>query len=313
MADCMIIGNGAAGRKAAEKIRSRNSDCSVVMYTDEPFPFYPRPRLSLGYISGEMTRDAMFAAPEFYSKNKVSLIFSSISSVLPEKNSVVLSDGLEVSYKVLLIASGASAVVPPWEGGKLDGVVTLRTMSDADNIIKRLESVDYAVVAGGGILGCEVAEAINKRGKKVALLVRGGKEQVGAPALVPEKASARCDSMISNGIDVMIEEEVGKLNGKEKLEEVVTASGKTIKTGLVVCTIGARANIGFLNNSSVKTGRGVIVNAELAALDFPNVFAAGDAAEVTGEGCEKQRYGSPYINAMKQGEYAAEKMLELLR
>lgn len=312
MADFLIIGNGAAGRKAAEKLRSKNPEASIAIITDEPTPFYPRPRLSLGYISGESTRDAMFAAPDFYSKNAVSLIFATVAGVKPKENRVVLADGSEVSYKALLIASGASAVVPPWEGGKLDGVVTLRTMADADNIIMRLESIDVAVVAGGGILGCEVAEAINKRGKKVAILVRGGKDKVGAPALVPEKAVMRCDSMVSSGIEVMIDEEVGSLKGEGKLEEVITASGKTIKTGLVVCTIGARANIGFLKDSGIKTERGVVVNAELQSPDFPNVFAAGDSAEASGEGAEKQRYGTPYINAMKQGEYAAAKMLEII-
>ncbi|MFA6450399.1 MAG: FAD-dependent oxidoreductase [bacterium] len=311
MADYLIIGNGAAGRKAAENIRNKNSAASVVMITDEPFPFYPRPRLSLGYISGDTARDAMFAVPDFYSKNAVSLLFGAVTAVKPAENLILLADGSSLSYNALLIASGASAVIPPWEGGNLDGVVTLRTMADADNILKRLESVEMAVVAGGGILGCEVAEAINKRGRKTCILVRGGKDKVGAPALVPEKAVARCESMISSGIDVLIDEEVGRLNGSGKLEEVVTASGKTIKTSLVICTIGARANIGFLADSGIKTNRGVIVNAELASPDFPNIFAAGDAAEPTGDGSEKQRYGSPYINAMKQGEYAAGRMLAI--
>lgn len=312
MPDILIIGNGAAGRKAAETIRKANKDASVLMVTDEPFPFYPRPRLSLGYISGEVTREGLYMAPDFYSKNAVSLVFGSVASVHPENNSISLSDGSKLSYKVLLIASGASAFAPPWEGASIDGVVTLRTMADADNIIARLESADSAVVAGGGILGCEVAEAVNKRGKKAIILVRGGKDKVGAPALVPEKAAARCDAMISSGIDVMTEEEVARINGSGKVEEVVTASGKTIKTSLVIVTIGARANTGFLKDSGIETGRGVIVGAELVTPAFPNVFAAGDSAEVTGDGKEKQQYGSPYINASKQGEYAAVKMLELL-
>jgi len=312
MSDYLIIGNGAAGRKAAEKLRSKNRESSIIVLTDEPFPHYPRPRLSLGYISGEVARDAMFTAPDFYSKNAVSLLFGSVTGVKPELNRVALADGSALSYRALLIASGASAVIPPWEGGGLDGVVILRTMADADNIIRRLEGEETVVVAGGGILGCEIAEAINKRGKKVLILVRGGKDKVGAPALVPEKAVARCDSMVSSGIDVLTDEEVAHLNGDTKLAEVVTAGGRTIKTGLAVVAIGAKPNTAFLKDSGVKTERGVVVGADLRAVGFQNIFAAGDAAEVTGDGKEKQQYGSPWINAAKQGEFAAERMLELL-
>jgi len=311
MPDYFIIGNGAAGRKAVERLRSKDRNSSIVILTDEQFPHYPRPRLSLGYISGEVTRDAMFTAPDFYAKNEVSLVFGKATDVRPNENTVTLSDGSKMTYRALLIASGASPVLPPWEGANLDGVVTLRTMKDADDIIRRLEGTETAVVAGGGILGCEVAEAVNKRGKKACILVRGGKDKVGAPALVPEKAVQRCDSMLGKGIDVRTDEEVAKLGGDTKVAEVITASGAVIKTELVIVTIGARSNISFLEGSGIKTGRGIIVDSELKCPDFRNIFAAGDAAEVSGDGKEKQQYGSPWINASKQGEYAADRMLEL--
>ncbi len=312
MPDYLIIGNGAAGRKAVERLRSKNRNCSITILTDEQFPHYPRPRLSLGYISGEVARDAMFTTPDFYAKNEISLVFGHVKGVNPKKNTVILADGSELSYRALLIASGASPVLPPWEGANLDGVVTLRTMKDADEIIQRLEGADTAVVAGGGILGCEVAEAVNKRGKNASILVRGGKDKVGAPALVPEKAVQRCDAMLGKGIDVRIDEEVARLAGDTNVAEVVTASGAVIKTELVIVTIGARSNISFLEGSGIKTGRGVIVDPELKCPDFPNIFAAGDAAEISGDGKEKQQYGSPWINASKQGEYAADRILELL-
>jgi NAD(P)H-nitrite reductase large subunit len=311
MSDYLIIGNGAAGRRAAEKIRAADAKGSIMVITSEDCPYYARPRLSLGFISGELERDAMFIAPDFYPKSAVSLIFGCVDKVDAARNRVLMSDGSELVYGALLIASGASPVLPPWEGVSLDGVVTLRTLRDAEDIICRSEGSETVVVAGGGILGCEIAEALHKRGKQVKLLVRGGKEKVGAPALVPEKAMARCDAMLAAGIDVVINDEVSGLKGNGKVEEVLTSGGKTIACGLVVATIGAKANIGFLDGSGIKCGRGVIVDADLRCPDFANVFAAGDAAEVTGEGKEKQVYGSPWINATKQGDYAAAKIIEL--
>jgi NADPH-dependent 2,4-dienoyl-CoA reductase/sulfur reductase-like enzyme len=310
MADYVIIGNGAAGRKAAEKIRKKDCTSSLTIITNELCPHYARPRLSLGFMSGEVDRDGMFIKPEFYSKNIVSLVFASVVGVEPAHNRIKLGDGSVLNYGKLLIASGASPVVPPWEGGTLEGVATLRTLRDAEDIIRRSEGAETVVVAGGGILGCEAAEALRKRGRDVKILVRGGKDKVGAPMLVPEKAIARCETMVENGIDVVINDEITRVTGDGKVEEVVTSGGRTIKTNLIVVTIGARANIGFLEGSGIKCGRAVIVDAELRCPDFPNIFAAGDAAEVTGDGKEKQAYGSPWINATKQGDYAAERMME---
>ncbi len=310
MADYLIIGNGPAGRKAAETLIAKAPGKTVLMITDERCPHYPRPRLSLGYLSGEVQRDALFTAPDFYSRKGVSLLFGRVARVSPEAGRVELDDGSVVSFGKLLIASGASPTVPPWEGGTLDGVMTLRTVFDADRIIERVDPVEAAVVAGGGILGVEVAEAIRKRGKKVALLVRGGKDKVGAPSLDPEKAVNRCDKMIGGGIEVMCGEEVARLEGENgALKRVVTSSGNVLDTSVLVVAIGARSNISFLSGSGIATGRGVVVDSELRSA-ARNVFAAGDCAEVTGDDVAKQQYGSPYINASKQGEHAAMRMLE---
>lgn len=309
MIDYLIIGNGPAGRKAAETIRKKDSAASLALITNEPYPFYPRPQLSLGYLAGKVEKDKLFVAPDFYARNAVSLLFGDVTGALPEKNQVVVSGDFVITYRALLIASGASAAVPPWEGAGLDGVVTLRTLHDADAILARIAAEENVVVAGAGILGVEAAEALRMRGKKITLLVRGGKESVGSPALAPEAAAKRCDAMMDTGVTVMLGDEVEKFTGAGKLEAVHTKQGRCIEAGVVIVTIGAKPNTGFLKDSGIETARGVIVDSELGT-NFKNVFAAGDAAEVTGEGCEKQRYGAPYVNAMKQGEYAAGKMME---
>jgi NADPH-dependent 2,4-dienoyl-CoA reductase/sulfur reductase-like enzyme len=312
MADFVIIGNGIAGRKAAETIRNKEHCGSILMITDELCPFYPRPRLSLGYISGEVEKDKLFLAPDLYSRKAVSLVFGKVVGVSPKDNRVLLEDGSEISYGSLLIASGASPAPPPWEGSTLDGVVGLRTLADADDIIRRSAEQKTIVVAGAGILGVEVAEALTKRGCAVNILVRGGQDKVGTPSLNPEQAVQRCQKMIDSGIRICTEEEIDRLEGDGKLERVVTKSGAVIETGLCVVTIGTRANLGFLKGSGIETERGVKVDCELKSVSFANVFAAGDSAEVAGDGAEKQRYGSPYVNATKQGEYAASKMIECL-
>jgi NAD(P)H-nitrite reductase large subunit len=312
MADFVIIGNGVCGRKAAELIRKQDNRSSILMITDEPYPFYPRPQLSLGYLAGKVDKDRLFTAPDFYSRNAVSLLFGSVAGLKPVENLALMSDGGTLKYRTLLIASGASPAVPPWEGSKLDGVVSLRTLRDADGILERMAGEENVVVAGAGILGVEVSEALFARGKKVTLLSRGGKEAVGSPALPPEKAVQRCDAMVGNGVNIILDDEVEQLAGNGKLMTVHTKKGLAIESGLLIVTIGARPNTAFLGGSGIATSRGVVVDSELKTA-FDNIFAAGDAAEVTGDGCEKQKYGSPYVNATKQGEYAAGRMIDCLK
>lgn len=312
MADYLIIGNGAAGRKAAEKLREADRGAAITVLTSENCPYYMRPRLSLGFIAGELERDAMFVGPDFYSRNAISLVFGIVSGVAPARNRVLMCDGSEFSYRALLIATGASAVVPPWKGCALDGVVTLRTLADAESIIRRSDGIESVVVAGGGILGCEIAESLLKRGKNVKLLVRGGPEKVGAPALTPEKAEARCDALLGAGVDVVVNDEIECIIGNGKVEEVLTGAGTHIACGLVVATIGSRPNIGFLEGSGIRCGRGVVVDSELRCPDFANVFAAGDAAELSAEDRKIRAPGAPWMNAVRQGEFAAARMVELL-
>lgn len=312
MARIIIIGNGPAGRRAAETIRKETCDVSIVVVTDESCPFYPRPRLTVGYLAGEVDRDALFMKPDFYSKSAVSLLFETVAAVRPESNEVIFEGGGALSYTALLVATGAMSSWPPWEGSGLDGVCTLRTLKDTDDILDRMKGVERVVVSGGGILGVEIAEAARKRGKEVFFLVRKGREAVGAPNLTPEKCEERCGKMEQSGIEVLTRHEIVKFSGTERLEMVHTSTGRTIEAALAVVAIGMKPNICSIKGSGINTNKGIIVDAELRT-NYENIFAAGDVAELCGEGAEKQKYGAPYSAAMKQGEYAAGKILEFIR
>jgi len=312
MAEVLIIGNGAAGRRAAETIRKGAPSASILMVTDEPCPFYPRPKLSLGFMSGEIKKEDLFLKPDFYSRNAVSLVFGRVERVDAGARTARILGGSLLSYSYLIFAAGAVANKPRWPGSELDGVVTLRTLADAEDIIRRSEGQSRIVVAGAGILGVEAAEALCKRGANVSLLVRGGKDKVGAPALKPDQAENRCDSMIKNGVNVELDDEVERFEGSDgRLERVVTKCGAEILTGLAIATIGASPDLSYLEGSGIKTARGIVVDSELRT-SSETAFAAGDCAELSGESVEKQQYGSPYMNAMKQGEYAGGRIAELL-
>lgn len=75
-------------------------------------------------------------------------------------------------YDRLVIATGASAVVPPLEGVELKGVFKMRTPDDAIRIRAYIEAanVKKAVVVGGSFIGLEAAENLHAQGVEVTVI-----------------------------------------------------------------------------------------------------------------------------------------------
>src|SRR5260370_2178645 len=87
-----------------------------------------------------------------------------------------------MSYDALLVATGSRARPPPFEGGNLPGVMTMRTLQDAREVMDQMRSgmIARAVVVGGGPLGLEWAQGLRHRGVAVTMVVRENRFMPGA-------------------------------------------------------------------------------------------------------------------------------------
>lgn len=301
----VIIGNGAAGRGAAETLRSYCEDCRITIISDEYCPHYIRPTI-LNLVSGDKQEQELWIKPtDFYIKNNISLIFDTATKVFPEKNKILLESGSEIQYDYLLIACGACPKVIKWNGYDLDGVMVLRRLEDAKKLIKKLEMADTVVVVGGGILGIQASEAIRKRGLKVVMLVRGNR--IGTPALNEKEAAKKAESLQKAGIEIRLGEEIKKIKGTNgKVSSILTSKENEIICQVVLAATGAKPNISFLDNSGIETDGAVLVD-ENFKTNFPNIYAAGDCAKIKGAPPIKL---STWYNSTKQGKSAALEMLK---
>lgn len=84
-----------------------------------------------------------------------------------------------------------------------------------------------------------------------------------------------------HGIDLRLQTELRGItdNGHGQCRAVVTSTDETIECGFVGLTVGVSPNIGFLKNTALETGRGILVN-EYLETNLPNVYALGDCAEL---------------------------------
>src|SRR5882672_11114824 len=174
----LIIGDGAAGTSAAQYLRSADPEGLIAIYADDPHPAYYRAALT-NYLLGELSEDRLWAVPPtFYQDNNVHRMLARVAFLDANRAQVHLaSGGAPIPYDALLIATGARARPPPFPGGDLPGVMTMRTLQDARDMMElvRVGGLSRAVVVGGGPLGLEWVQGLRLRGVHVTLLMREGR------------------------------------------------------------------------------------------------------------------------------------------
>src|SRR5882672_9884839 len=121
----LIIGDGAAGTSAAQRIRQVDPGGLIAIYSDDPHPAYFRAALT-NYLLGELTEEQLWAVPpHFYQEYQVHRALARVAAVDAQRGLVYLaSGGQPIPYDALLVASGSRARPPPFQGGDLPGVMT---------------------------------------------------------------------------------------------------------------------------------------------------------------------------------------------
>ena len=279
MKQFIIIGNSAAGIAAVEAIRKIDRDAKVTVISDEAYPAYCRCLISY-YLAGDVKEDSIIYRPEsFYKENNVELLLNKkVSRIDPKKNRVICADKTQLSYDSLLIATGSSPKFPEISGIKKTGVFGFRTIKDTRDIAGLVPVTKSAVVLGGGLIGLKAAYALKKRHIDVKVIIKS--TQVLSQVLDFEAAELVQKRLEENGIEVILGQDVSEVIGEEgEIKAVKLDSGKAIAASLVVVAKGVKPNIDLVKDTEVKVKEGILSNQNLQS-SIPNIYAAGDVAEV---------------------------------
>ncbi|HEY3493973.1 MAG TPA: FAD-dependent oxidoreductase, partial [Polyangiaceae bacterium] len=303
----VIIGDGAAGLAAAERLRERDATASIGIFTDDPSPGYYRAALT-NYLLGELREDQLWAvSPDFYDALSLKRVFGRVVAVDTTRNVVWDSTSpTPTPYDQLLVASGGRPRAPTFDGAHLPGVMTLRTIQDARQVVDhvRLRKLERAVVLGGGALGLEWAHALREHNIAVTLI------EV-APRLLPNALDEVASDLLAArlrqaGIQVLLGDAVtaAQPGPDGAVRAVLTKSGQTLPCGLVAAALGVVPSSEFLKGSGITlSDRGAVLTDRSLVTNVKNVWAAGDVANVAGEAFQL------WEPARKQGLAAAENML----
>jgi NAD(P)H-nitrite reductase large subunit len=299
----LIIGNGGAGLRAAQTIRSRDPEAKITMIDSEPYPCYYRMRLP-DYISGWKDRNSIWVVKDdFYAEYKIDLMRSAtVTAVNPDAHTVRLANGDSLSYDRLLIASGARVRKLKSPGYDLDGVVYLRTLDEAEDIIRRGKNAENAVALGGGLLGVEMARCFNEMHLNSYYLIR---EDRFWPQMLDLAASAIIERVLEEkGVILKKEDAIEEILGEGgKVTGVATTAGESLKADMVGIAIGVESRIDFLEGSGIETDRGIIIDDHMLT-NKPDIYAAGDVAQAYNVATGKHEVLTSYLNTQRQGDAA---------
>ena len=126
----VIIGNSAAAIGTIQGIREYDRDGQIVVISDENYHTYSRPLISY-WLKGAVTEEKMlYRDADFYEKNDVDTLFGTrVTKINPDKKTVTIENGNEISYDKLMVATGSKPFVPPMEGlDKVEKKFTFMTL-----------------------------------------------------------------------------------------------------------------------------------------------------------------------------------------
>lgn len=283
----IIIGGVAAGTKAAAKIKREDRSAQVEIYTKSGDISYAGCGLPY-YVGGEIeTREELIVnSPEKFASLTGATVHTRMEaiSVNAEAKTVAFRstvDGSEqeASYDKLIIASGASPIVPNIEGVGLNGVFTVRTPDDAISIRDYIEknNCKKAVVIGAGFIGMEMAE--NLAAQKLAVTVVDMTSQILPNILDPEMAGYAAKVLRSNGFKIMTGTAVSAIKGETAVSAVATNAGE-LAADIVILSIGIRPSTDFLKDTEIEMIKGAIVVDEYQKTALDDIYAVGDCAVV---------------------------------
>ncbi len=298
----VVVGGDAAGMSAASKAKREDPDLDVVVFEKGEWVSYGACGLPY-YVKGDVEQlEDLVAVPAeaFREKRDIDLRTGHEVTAIDaqEKQVTVRANGetLTEPYDTLLVATGARAIEPPFDGMDLSGVFTLHSMESGERLREYLETEvlgeaatadgsggaidsDSAVaVIGGGYVGIEMAEAFAEHGLDVHLfeMLPHTLQPFG-----PEVAEVVEEHLRDVGVTLHLDTRVEGFVGEGALEAVETESD-AYEASLAVVGVGVAPNAELAADAGAELGdSGAVAVDEYGRTNLPDVFAAGDCAEAT--------------------------------
>jgi 3-phenylpropionate/trans-cinnamate dioxygenase ferredoxin reductase subunit len=303
-AGLVIVGGSYAAVHIAASARQAGYAEPIRLVSDEPHPPYQRPPLSKGFLLGQVDPATLPIRGEaFYRDQAVELVLAKrITEIDRGAMRVRLGDRETLAYDRLALATGARARRIEVPGAALDGVLSLRSLDDAQRLRQHATAASSVAVVGGGYVGLEIAAALVSLGKRVTVIE--AQDRLLARALPRPLSSFLLDEHARRGVEFLFNAQVAGFVGQDgRVRGVMLADGTKLAADAVVVGIGAVANTELAAACGLRCDNGIVVD-EFAITTDPLIVAAGDCTSHPNPfACGSTRLESVQ-NAVDQGKSA---------
>jgi len=276
--DIVIIGGSAAGLTAAITARRHNPSKSILLIRREeqvPIP------CGIPYIFGTIGDPARNLMPDaLLEKNRIDLLVAEATGLDPAAKTVETDAG-PVAYDRLVLAMGSSPSSPRIPGADLDGVFSVRKdITYLRRMQEHLAGARNIVVIGGGFIGIELADEINKLGGKQVTIIEVADHCLNL-AYDPEFCIRMEEHVRARGIVLRTSTRVERIEGAKHAERVVLAGGESLAADTVILAVGAVPNAELARAAGIEVGRrtGAVKVDQTMRTYAADVFACGDCAK----------------------------------
>ena len=312
----VIVGAGPAGVIAAETIRKAQPQAQITLIGDEKEAPYSRmaiPYLLVGNIAEQGTH--LRKSATHYEDLKINRVVAGVKYVQVATKKIALTDGKELSFDTLLIATGSTPARPPINGIDLPGIYSCWTLDDARAIMGKVKPGSRVLQMGAGFIGCIIMEALANRIEthktgKLSVVEMGDR-------MVPRMMGPAAGGMIkrwceAKGVSVHTSakvESISQINTDHGTALVAKLSnGQSIEADVIISATGVKPTIGFLQGSGIDCKAGVLTNDRMQT-NIAGIYAAGDCAEAFDHATGTQMVSAIQPNAADEARVAALNMV----
>ncbi len=311
----IIIGAGPAGVIAAETIRKHAPQDEITLIGNEAEAPYSRmaiPYLLVGNIAEQGTH--LRKSATHYQDLKINRVVAGVKSAQAATKKIVLTDGKELSFDTMLIATGSTPARPPIAGIDLPGIYSCWTLDDARAIQSKVKPGSRVLQMGAGFIGCIIMEALANRIQsgqgtgKLSVVEMGDR-------MVPRMMGPAAGGMIkrwceAKGVNVHTSAKVESISQSGSVLIAKLSNGQSIEADVIISATGVKPTIGFLQGSGIECKTGVLTDDRMQT-NIAGIYAAGDCAEAFDHATGTHMVSAIQPNAADEARVAALNMVGL--
>lgn len=311
----LIIGGVAGGASTAARLRRLDETANIIMFERGGYISFANCGLPY-YIGGEITEKSALTLQtpkSFKARFNVDVrVFSEVTSIDTVAKTVTVKNSktnktYSESYDKLVLSMGAEPIKPNIEGINLDKVFVLRNIPDTYKIKNYIDNQNpkSAVVVGGGYIGVEMAENLHSAGLDVTII------EMANQLIGPLDYDMSCDvhrHVESKGVKLILGDAVSSISQNTENNSLTISLGKSkVEADMVIMAIGVRPESKLAKDAGILVNeRGSIIVSDEMLTNDPNVYAVGDAIEITDFITNEKAFIPLAGPANKQGRIAAD-------